>query len=165
MDKIYRSKIDWWFGVSNAIGFVLIVGVGVPFLLNPPPHGWPVAFVVLIVLVPFLMVAFAAWQAFSTSYTITATELLVKAAFFRWRIPLHKIVKVFPTQGNPFSLQTWLWSGFATLSLDRLRVGYDRLAGRRAFVTISPKLKEQFLDDLAKAAGLEKKEDGLVRRG
>jgi hypothetical protein len=161
MDKIYRSKIDWWFGLLNAIGLVLWAGIGVPHLLDAPPAGWPIAFVALIVLIPFVCVAFAAWQGFSTSYTITATDLLVRATFLRWRIPLHQIVKVSRTR-NPFSPGGW--SNFPALSVDRLRVGYDLPAGRRAFVMISPKLKEQFLDDLAEAAGLEKEGDRLMRR-
>jgi hypothetical protein len=163
MDKTYRSKIDWRYGMENAFWFVLVAGMVVSFLLNPPPHGWPVAFVVLIVSVPFLVVAFAAWQASSTSYTITATELLVKTTFLRWRIPLHQIVKVIPTPGNPFSLQGGA-SFLPALSLDRLRVTYEWGAGRRAFVVISPNLRKQFLDDLAKAALLEKEGDRLVRR-
>ena len=103
-----------------------------------------------------LMAAFMAWILFSVYYTITATDLLVRAAFFRWRIPLDQIVEVYPTH-NPLSSPA--------LSLDRLRVNYKRPSGRTWWVMISPKEKEQFLDDLAKAAGLEKEGNRLVRRG
>jgi Bacterial PH domain len=161
MGKTFRSNIDWRYGIENAFWLVLVAGMVVSFLLNPPPHGWPVAFVVSIVSVPVLIVAFAVWQTFTTSYTITATELLVKSAFFRWRISLHKIAKVSRTH-NRFTFQAF--SGPA-LSVERLQVTYDNAAGRRASVMILPKSNRQFLDDLAKAAGLEKDGDRLVRRG
>ena len=71
----------------------------------------------------------------STCYRITATELLVRSAFFRWRIPLVQIVEVFPTH-NPLSSPA--------LSLDRLRnqlpatgwqavVGHDLSPGQGSF--------------------------------
>ena len=88
-------------------------------------------------------------------YIVTATELLVRAAVFRWRIPLDQIIEVYPTH-NPLSSPA--------LSLDRLRVNYKRPSGKTWWVMISPKEKEQFLDDLAKAAGLEKDGNRLVRR-
>ena len=79
----------------------------------------------------------------------------MRAAFFRWRIPLDQIIEVYPTH-NPLSSPA--------LSLDRLRINYKRPSGKTWWVMISPKEKEQFLDDLAKAAGLEKDGNRLVRR-
>ena len=110
----------------------------------------------MVSLLTFLMAAFTAWLPFSASYTLTATDLLVRAAFFRWRVPLDQIIEVFPTH-NPLSSPA--------LSLDRLRVNYQRPSGRTWWVMISPKEKKQFLDDLAQSAGLEWEENRLVRRG
>ena len=82
--------------------------------------------------------------------------VLVRAAFFRWRVPLDQIIEVFPTH-NPLSSPA--------LSLDRLRVNYKRPSGGKSWIMISPKDKDRFLDDLAKAAGLEREEHRLVRQG
>jgi hypothetical protein len=50
------------------------------------------------------------------------------------------------------------------LSLDRLRVSYQRPNGRKRRILISPEAKDQFLDNLAKAAGLRREENRLLRR-
>lgn len=152
MDKLYRSKIDWWLGLILAFAVVAMMGAGVALLVSPPPGASQVRWVSLLT---FLMAAFTAWLPFSTSYTITSTDLLVRAAFFRWRIPLDQIVEVFPTH-NPLSSPA--------LSLDRLRVNYKRPSGRTWWVMISPKEKDHFLDDLAKAAGLDRKGNRLLQR-
>ena len=102
------------------------------------------------------MAVFMVWILFSVYYTSRPSDLLVRAAFFRWRIPLDQITEVFPTH-NPLSSPA--------LSLDRLRVNYKRPSGRTWWVMISPKEKDRFLDDLAKAAGLDREENRLVRRG
>ena len=153
MDRVYRSKVDWWLGLILVITFVVMVGTGIALLVNPPSDGSPTA---LIALGTFLMAAFVGWLPFSLRYTITSTELLVKAAIFRWRIALDRIIEVIPTH-NPLSSPA--------LSLDRLRVNYERPNGRTWWVMISPEPREQFLNDLAQAAGLEGDGDRLMRRG
>lgn len=152
MDRVYRSKVDWWLGLILAVAIVAMVSAGSALLIAPPSDASPVRWVSLLTL---LMAAFTAWLPFSTSYTIASTDLVVRAAFFRWRVPLDQITEVYQTH-NPLSSPA--------LSLDRLRVNYKRPSGRTWWVMISPKDKEQFLDDLAKAAGLEKEGDRLVRR-
>jgi hypothetical protein len=152
MDKLYRSKIDWWVGVILAGAIVAMLGTGVALLVAPPPDASQVKWIALLTV---LFAAFTASLPFSTSDTITSTDLLVRAAFFRWRVPLDQIIEVYPTH-NPLSSPA--------LSLDRLRINCKRPSGKTWWVMISPKDKEQFLDDLAKAAGLEKDGDRLVRR-
>ncbi len=153
MDKVYRSKVDWWVGLIIAIGVVVILGNGIFLLVKPPPDGSP-AILAPIAIGMFLMAAFMAWILFSTRYTITARDLLVRSAFFRWRIPLEQITEVRPSH-NPLSSPA--------LSLDRLRVNYERPNRRTTFILISPKAKDQFLNELAEAAGLEMEADRLVR--
>jgi hypothetical protein len=153
MDKVYRSKVDWWLGLVIGVVAIVILYSSVALLINPPPDGLPNIWIALGM---FLMAAFIAWILCSVYYTLTATDLLVRAGFFRWRIPLDQIVEVYPTH-NPLSSPA--------LSLDRLRVNYKRPSGRTWWVMISPKNREPFLDDLAKAAGLEKEGSRLVRRG
>lgn len=152
MDRQYRSKVDWWLGLILAVAFVAMVGAGIGLLASPSPDASQVRWVAL---VTFLMAAFTASLPFSTSYTITGTDLLVKAAFFRWRVPLDQIVEVFPTH-NPLSSPA--------LSIDRLRVNYKRPSGRTWWIMISPKFKDEFLNDLGRATGLERRGNGLVRR-
>jgi hypothetical protein len=152
MDKVYRSKIDWWLGLVISVGVLVILSSSVALLVNPPQDDVPAIWIALAML---LMAAFMVWILFSVRYTVTATDLLVRAAFLRWRVPLDQITEVYPTH-NPLSSPA--------LSLDRLRVNYKRPSRRTWWVMISPKEKEQFLDDLAKAAGLEKEENRLVRR-
>lgn len=153
MDRVYRSKIDWWVGLILTGAIVAMLGTGVALLVAPPPDASQVKWVAVLT---FLFAAFTASLPFSTSYTITSTDLLVKAAFFRWRVPLDQIVEVFPTH-NPLSSPA--------LSLDRLRVNYKRPSGRTWWVMISQRDKEQFINELANAAGLEHDGSGLVRRG
>ena len=120
MDKVYRSKVDWWVGLIIGLGVVVILGNGIFLLVKPPPGASP-AILAPIAMGMFLMAAFMAWILFSTRYTITARDLLVRSAFIRWRIPLDQIIEVFPTH-NPLSSPA--------LSLDRLRVNYERSSGR-----------------------------------
>ncbi|MHB8974873.1 MAG: PH domain-containing protein [Pirellulaceae bacterium] len=151
MDKVYRSKIDWWLWLVISVGVIVILARFVGLLVNPPQEDVPAVWITLAML---LLAAFMAWILFSVRYTVTATDLLVRAAFFRWRIPLEQIIEVYPTH-NPLSSPA--------LSLNRLRVNYKRPSGRTWWVMISPKEKQQFLNDLAKAAGLKKVENRLVR--
>jgi hypothetical protein len=152
MDKDYRSKVDWWLWLVISVGIIVISVSSVALLVNPPQDDVPAVWIAVAML---LLAAFMAWILFSVRYTVTTTHLLVRAAFFRWRIPLDQIIEVYPTH-NPLSSPA--------LSLDRLRINYKRPSGKTWWVMISPKEKEQFLDDLAKAAGLEKEANRLVRR-
>jgi len=153
MDKAYRSKVGWWGGARLGVGVIVLIGVGVKLLVQPPLDR---SSAILIAIALFVMAVFILWILCSTGYTITDRDLLVRSAFIRKRIPLDEITEVRPSH-NPLSSPA--------LSLDRLRVSYERPNGRKRWILISPKLKEQFLDDLAEAAGLEREENRLVRRG
>jgi len=152
MDKVYGSKVDWWVGLVISIGAIVILVSSVGLLVSPPQDDVPTVWIALATL---LLAAFMAWVLFSVRYTLTTKDLLVRAAIFRWRVPLDQIVEVCPTH-NPLSSPA--------LSLDRLRINYRRPSGKTWWVMISPKEKESFLDELAKAAGLDKDGNRLVRR-
>jgi hypothetical protein len=152
MDRVYRSKVDWWMWVVVGIGAVAIFASSVSLLVMSPQDGFPTIWVALAQL---LLAVFMAWIVFSVSYAINSAALVVRAAFFRWHIPLDRITEVYPTR-NPLSSPA--------LSLDRLRVNYRLISGKARWVMISPREREAFLDDLAQAAQLERVENRLVRR-
>ncbi|MBM4088612.1 MAG: hypothetical protein FJ276_04175 [Planctomycetes bacterium] len=152
MDTVYRSKVDWWLWLVISGGAIGILFGAVALMVAPPEEGLPNIWIGLGMLA---MAAFMVWLLFSVDYTITAKYLLVRAAFFRWRIPLDQIVEVYPTR-DPLSSPA--------LSLDRLRINYKRPSGKTWWVMISPNEKDRFLEDLARAAGLDREEDRLMRR-
>lgn len=151
MDRTYPTKVDWWIGLILVISGVVLVGSGVALLVDAPPAD-PIAAAIGVVCLG--MALYTAWIPFSTDYTISDTELVVRATFIRWRVPFERIVEVYPTH-NPLSSPA--------CSLDRLRINYERPSGRRTFLMISPKAKQEFLPDLAEAAGLDRQGDRLAR--
>jgi hypothetical protein len=154
MPRIYPTKVDWWIGLILIFSVVVLIGSAVPFFIGPPaqtPLGLGIGILCLAVGV------WIGWIPFSTNYEIGETELLIRSAGFRWRIPFDSIEEVFPTR-NPLSSPA--------CSLDRLRVNYRRRSGRMGFVLISPREKEEFLRDLADTAQeLELDGDRVVRGG
>jgi len=87
---------------------------------------------------PLLLVAgvFQLHALYSVEYTLDATELRIRASFFRWRVPLAAIASIEPTR-NPLSSPA--------LSLDRLLIRYG--GGKR--ILISPADQAGFLRALA----------------
>jgi len=78
------------------------------------------------------------WLLFSTRYTLEATYLLAQSGPFKWVVPLADIKSITPSN-NPLSSPA--------LSLDRLRIDY----GKGRMLLISPRDKEQFLQDVEAA--------------
>jgi hypothetical protein len=154
MPRIYPTKVDWWIALILIFSVVVLIGSAVSFFIGPPaqtPLGLGIGILCLAVAV------WIGWIPFSTNYEIGETELLIRSAGFRWRVPLDSIVEVLPTH-NPLSSPA--------CSLDRLRVNYRRKSGRKGFVLISPREKEEFLRDLAEAVpGLELDDDRLILGG
>jgi hypothetical protein len=152
MEKTYRSKIDWWLGLIIGIAMVAMAVSMTALLINPRQDRlsvvWPALGMVA-------MLVFIGWILISVDYTITVTDLRVRAAVFRWRIPLERITGVFPTH-NPLSSPA--------LSLDRLRVNYTTSRGKPRWVMISPRDQAQFLEHLAASTGLRQEGRRLVRQ-
>ena len=152
MGRTYATKVDWWIGLILIFTVTVVVGSALPFFLGPPALSPPG------LVIGLLCLAIAVWTGripYNTNYEIGQTELTIRSAGFRWRIPYGTIVDILPTH-NPLSSPA--------CSLDRLRVNYRNGKGRTRFVLISPRQKEEFLRDLALAVpGLEPAGDGLVR--
>jgi len=117
----------------------VLIGSAFPFFFGPPaqtPLGLGIGVLCLAIAV------WIGWIPYNTNYEIGQTQLIVRSAGFRWRVPLDAIVEVFPTH-NPLSSPA--------CSLDRLRVNYRNRKGRMKFVLISPREKEDFLRVLGEA--------------
>ena len=152
MGRIYSTKVDWWIGLILIFTVAVLIGSAMPFFIGPPaqsPMGLGIGVLCL------ALAVWTGWIPFNTNYEIGQTELVIRSAGFRWRVPLDSIVEVLPTH-NPLSSPA--------CSLDRLRVNYRNRKGRTRFVLISPREKEEFLHDLAEAMpGFELDGDRLVR--
>jgi PH (Pleckstrin Homology) domain-containing protein len=154
---VYPPKRDWWVALlvlpTTAVPIVLgaFVAYQVAIGVRPPVTG------LLMVAVMETVGGLLLWAFFGTSYEITETHLVARLGPFRWRIPLDAIEEVLSTRG--FRLVVGL--GLAW-SLDMLHVKYRKPNGRLAYpVSISPRDKEGFLDELATAVpGLKVVGDG-----
>ena len=76
---------------------------------------------------------------FHVCYWIADSILHVRASFFRWKIPVDSIVSVKPTRS---------WMSGPALSLDRLEILH-----KRGVVLISPRERDEFVRELARALG------------
>lgn len=130
MKQVYTSKIDTWLGVvlSGSVAICLTV-----FLFTLPSGNLTAIVATLLGLI--LGAGLPIWLMMSTSYTLSNMTLLVKSGPFKWQVPIAEIKSVTPTS-NPLSSPA--------LSLDRLRIEY----GRGKSIMISPKNKDQFIQDL-----------------
>ncbi|MDR0782045.1 MAG: PH domain-containing protein [Pseudomonadales bacterium] len=130
MEQLYVSKVDTWLAAALIVAGLVVVGtlIAFPYARNPVP---------LLARLPILIigVGLPLWIFMSTHYTLSNTSLRVQCGPFSWRVPLADITSITPTR-NPL--------GSPALSLDRLRIDY----GDGKTLMISPKLKEQFLQDL-----------------
>jgi hypothetical protein len=156
---VHYAKVDWWLAalVGGAAAAEIAAGSGVvamsvttgePDLPNALGIGG------LMVGVGVLL-GLLLWGCYKIRYEITSSELVVRFGPFRSTLPLAAIVEVFPTC-NPL--------GAPAPSLDRLRINYRRKNGKMWFGLISPKDKEAFVRDLAKAAPqLRSTSDGPLR--
>jgi hypothetical protein len=139
----FPSKRDSWLTLIVVFAIVAMASAGVSTLWSPSPMG----FNILISLALIVGAGFTAWIFFGISYTIAPPDLRITAGPFRFRVPLDRIIKVYPTR-NPLSSPA--------ASLDRLRIDYRTERGRETFVMISPPDKQAFLRVLSTyVSGLE----------
>jgi hypothetical protein len=129
----FVSKRDAW--LVAVLWSASLIDFGVAAWLLAGPRDAP-AFVA-----PLLVAAgvFQLHALYATHYTFEGDELVIRASFFRWRIPVAAIESVEPTR-NPLSSPA--------CSLDRLRL---RWPGRS--LMISPADRDGFLRALGQRAG------------
>jgi hypothetical protein len=126
----YRSAIDAWVLLVLGGGTaVAIVSSGAVLVAGDASTR------VAALLAAAFGVGLPAWILLSTSYTLTAEDLVVRSGPFRWRLPIADITAIVPTR-NPLSSPA--------LSLNRLRI----TTRGRADVMISPADRAGFLADL-----------------
>lgn len=130
MNQTYASKIDTWLLLVLLAAALLCVLV-LAFALRNGATSDIVGAVLAIV----IGVGLPLWVFAGTCYRFTDDQLHVKSGPFKWEVPLAEITAVTPTR-NPMSSPA--------LSLDRLRIDY----GRGKSVMISPRERQQFLQDL-----------------
>jgi membrane protein YdbS with pleckstrin-like domain len=133
MPAIYRSKVDIWLFV--VLAFAALAAL---YSAAQTMAAGTTGSILVAVLVALVGVGLPLWLLFSTRYTLEATYLLAQSGPFKWVVPLADIKSITPSN-NPLSSPA--------LSLDRLRIDY----GKGRMLLISPRDKEQFLQDVEAA--------------
>jgi Bacterial PH domain len=123
--KIFKSKIDWWFGLI----LVYPIFLSITAILK----GEWIGLLGLVGVVGFILILSK-----TTQYIINENQLIVKSTWIvNERIDISKITKVEKSNSILSS---------PALSLDRLLVRYNKYDE----VLISPKEKKEFIDELLK---------------
>ncbi|HCQ13049.1 PH domain-containing protein [Flavobacterium sp.] len=123
--KIFKSKIDWWFGLI----LVYPIFLSITALLE----GKWIGLLGLGGVIGFILILSK-----TTQYIINENQLLVKSTWIvNERIDISKITKIEKSNSILSS---------PALSLDRLLVRYNKYDE----ILISPKEKEEFIDELLK---------------
>lgn len=127
----FPSKKDWW--ISAILwGAVLVTLNSFYRLAKLGSAGTSVIPIPLFVLIVLPAIILIPWLWFTTGYTVTDQELIVRGGPFRWRIDLKTIRKVRRTRNAISS---------PALSLDRLEIEHDK-----GYILISPANAEAFLN-------------------
>jgi hypothetical protein len=96
--KTYPSKRDWWLaGIIWIALAAMLVGL-VGMMTTPDPLLVRLGGAAL----TLAGIAFTLWIYYSTRYTLTDTELIVRTGPLRWRVALDSIDEVSPSR-NPIS--------------------------------------------------------------
>ncbi len=125
MTKVYKSKI----GLEIVIPLILVFGI-VLFLTVSGKPSW-IGVTILLPVILFVVHLFA-----TTYYSIIENSLIVKCGFlYNKTIDINTIKKISETN-NPISSPA--------TSIDRLDITY----GKYDSIIISPKQKQDFIDDI-----------------
>lgn len=135
MEQVYTSKIDTWLKLV-LVGAMATCLIAFVFALRTGSNT------AIVAILPALTIGagLPVWLMTSTTYTLSGTTLMVKSGPFKWQVPIEQITSIKPTS-NPLSSPA--------LSLDRLQIDY----GRGQSIMISPKDKDQFIQDLEMRRG------------
>jgi hypothetical protein len=146
-EHIFPTRVDRWLVAVLATSFVGAVAAVMAAAREEPKEA---TFAGLMVGASFALVLALAVP---THYIIREGELVIRSGFIRRSIPLASIRRIYPTH-NPLSAPAW--------SLNRLGIEYDSGA-RGGLALISPAAREEFLDLIARRAGLTPVGRELVR--
>ena len=141
----FVSKRDAW--LVAVLWLASLVDFGIAAWLASGPGGAPAWLAPLLVAVGVFQVD----ALYRTHYTLDGDTLLIRASFFRWRVPLAAIESIEPTR-NPLSSPA--------CSLDRLLIRYGKNR-----IMISPLDQAGFLRALAQRAPQVELGGGAARRG
>lgn len=147
--RVHTSKIDLWVGV--VVGTSIATSFAAIFIASRESYDLtaPVAFSLL---AAWMGIAAVSWP---MEYEIDEELLTIRSGFIKWKIPLHTILHIQPTN-NPISSPAW--------SLDRLMIRYRKDDGEE-YICISPRDRVDFYDDLAQAdPNLEIEGNKMMRR-
>jgi hypothetical protein len=123
--KIFKSKIDWWFGLI----LVYPIFVSITAMIK----GEWIGLLGLVGVVGFILILSK-----TTQYIINENELIVKSTWIvNERIAISKITKIEKSNSILSS---------PALSLDRVLVRYNKYDE----ILISPKERQSFIDELLK---------------
>jgi hypothetical protein len=145
----FKSKIDGWMIIVLAI--VLLVSPVMLMTTASRPRNPPMGaggYVILIGVVVALPMALVVWLFSTTNYTLTDTDLVVRAGPIRETIALSSIHKITATRS--------ILSAPA-LSLDRIEIAY----GKYGTVVISPDDKQAFVNEMRRRVANLVVGDGL----
>ncbi len=139
MDKVHKSKVDWWLWLALGIP---IVGIGTAVYQGLTTDSG-ILWVALIASAMILVVY--GGLVFPMRYTIAADGMRVRAGWFlRLFVPWERLVGARFTR-NPLSSPA--------LSLHRIHIDYRKPNGKQTYVLISPVDRTAFLHDIAAASG------------
>jgi hypothetical protein len=146
--SVYRSKVDARMMAVKSFGLGILLFAVYYMLRILPPTADVAAALMLLILITMGFVAAP------LRYIITSTELVVQSGILKTRIALGEILRVHPSS---------TLAAARSLSMDQLAVEYQAGPHSRPTVHISPAHRDQFLQELAAAAGLELRDQQGVR--
>ena len=148
---VYPAKQDWWVACLVVPASVVLVGVGAVTAYQATAQGMPLAPRLILVAATVETAGIGGlllWMFCATSYEIRELDLISRLGPFYWRVPLNAIEEVVSTNG--FRLIVGLGLSW---SMDMVHVKYRKPNSKTAFpVSISPRNKTEFLQELATAA-------------
>lgn len=126
----YKSKVDWWLLGIFVVAMAISLYASVRVVLESSSAAW-----LSLLMTVSLGIGLPLWLLLGTNYTLEPTKLLIRSGPFKWHVPIAGITSITPTSNLLSS---------PALSLDRIRIEY----GRNEAIMISPRNKEQFLQDI-----------------
>jgi Bacterial PH domain len=145
---VYPAKQDWWVACLVVLAGVDLIGIAVLVAYQTAMQRLaPIPGSILAAMIAGVGVLLL-WLFCATSYEIGESDLIARLGPVRWRAPLNAIEEVVSTTGFRMIVGLGLaWS------LDMLHIYYRKANGRMAWpVSISPRDKARFLEELAGAA-------------